>query len=120
MWGIIEYIKFHIKHYFYTYVQRTHNMLEEYSNTYKITYYIGEKEYLILVDKTKTRPRNMILKVEDSNGVDITQCFMKYYGPMYDFHGSCYRPIDIGMKDIIIHTINGIKINIETNEYICI
>lgn len=70
------------------------------SNTYEIEYYLNDRLYKIQMKNS--RPSNKELTILNEEGRDITEEFISYIGPMYDFHGRKYTPNDLGYKKIII------------------
>lgn len=67
---------------------------------FEIDYFHKGKNYRILIkDKVKD---HISINVYDSFGNDITEKFLSYFGPQYNFHNHVYTPRDLGCEKIII------------------
>ena len=83
---------------------------------FEVDYYHKNKQYrIILSDTTK---KHVCINAIDENGQDITERFLEYFGPEYNFHGQKYTPKQLGYKNIIIVDENFTKHIYDENEII--
>lgn len=67
---------------------------------YEVEYFHRGKKYRILLkDTTKEK---VSINVYDGQQNDITDKFLEYFGPQYDFHNTKFTPSHIGYDKIII------------------
>jgi hypothetical protein len=83
---------------------------------FEVEYFHKGKKYRIhLTDTTKDK---VSLNVYDQEGKDITEKFLEYFGPQYDFHNQVYTPRDLGCTKIIIIDSNLKELNYSIDEVI--
>lgn len=85
-------------------------------NNYELTYNIQGKYYKIIIHKVKG-PMN-IIKVENSNKEDVTDTILAYYGISRDFHGSIYKPTDLGFNSLKFFMMDDQILKFSENEMI--
>lgn len=83
---------------------------------YKLEYFINNKKYIYIVNPV--RGPSPIKRVENQDMVDITQEFLSYMGPRYDFMNMKYTPKFFEMKKVIFTLQDGNKVIFDENEYI--
>jgi len=72
--------------------------------THEITYYHTGKPYKVVVKDTT--PFNILNVLIADTGDDVTEYFKSYFGHWGNFHGMRYSPSDLGLTDIVVHTLD--------------
>jgi hypothetical protein len=98
------------------YLNNSVKKLENFSNTYEITYVLSGKTYKLIV-APKKGPKN-VLQVIDDNNQDITHIIAPYLGPREDWHLSIFKPSFFNRKSMTFNLSNSDDITFGENEYI--
>lgn len=67
---------------------------------YEVDYYHNNRQYRIKFKKNLQN--SLLIWVYDEHENDITEKFLQYLGPHFDFHGINYCPHDFGYKKITV------------------
>jgi hypothetical protein len=96
--------KLAIKFYYLLFLQYANNSVVKINkNTYEVSYIVNGKKYKFYVKVCKGP--NPISKVLADDNI-ITEEFMLYYGPSYNFHNISYTPEFFKCKKMLIHINN--------------
>jgi hypothetical protein len=74
-------------------------------NTYKVTYVIKGKTYMLVVKPTRG-PRKVLL-VSDETQTDVSNEIFPYLGPKENFHGEIYTPHFFKKKELVFELSDG-------------
>jgi len=78
-------------------------------NEYDIKYVYNGSYYKIKIINHPNVPQYVIDKILDQDKNEITDTFIPYLGPKYNFHNIPYRPVDFFYKQISVYYTSGDK-----------
>ena len=79
---------------------------------------INGATYKFHVKPKKGPNSNVIIQATDENDQDVTGEVLTYLGPMDNFHGNKYSPMNFGVKSITLNLSSGEDKTFNEHEYI--
>ena len=87
-------------------------------NLYEVSYVINGATYKFHVKPKKGPNSNVVIQATDENDQDVTGEVLTYLGPMDNFHGNKYSPMNFGVKSITLNLSSGEDKTFNEHEYI--
>lgn len=85
-------------------------------NSYKLNYYLGDREYCIIIHDKKG-PR-LVEEIFDENNISRKDDLDPYLGPFEDFHSYPFTPVFFGRKSLCFILRDGRILNFKERDII--